>query len=257
MIVTDAGEVAAGGADAVDVGEGVTGAGRVRVGVCGAEGGAAVVGRPRLRADAVRNRERILAAARQAMVESGAEVSLDDIARRAGVGNATLYRHFADRRELIHHVMLAVTSRAADAAERALAEEPDAFQALRRFVHDAVEERIGALCPLLSEAVDPDHPELLAVRRRLEKAVEVVMAAGRDAGLLRRDIALGDVMVALTQLTRPLPGPRPGGGSGGGCAVFDAFAHRHLELFLDGLRAPARSELPGTAATLEDLRRRM
>ncbi|MFE7315361.1 TetR/AcrR family transcriptional regulator [Streptomyces sp. NPDC057555] len=203
---------------------------------------------PRLRADAVRNRERIVAAAREAMVEFGAEVPFDEIARRAGVGNATLYRHFADRRELIHHVTLSVMSRTADRAERALTEEPDAFEALRRFVHDAVEERIGALCPLLSDGVDPAHPDLLAARERLDAAVGAVMGAARDSGQLRADLAVGDLMVALTQLTRPLPGA--------GCVDFDAFVHRHLQLFLDGLRAPARSELPGSAATLEDLRRR-
>ncbi|MGD3110177.1 TetR/AcrR family transcriptional regulator [Streptomyces sp. YGL11-2] len=201
---------------------------------------------PRLRADALRNRERIIAAAREAMVESGAEVPFDEIARRAGVGNATLYRHFADRQELIHHVTLSVMSRTADRAESALAEESDAFEALRRFVHDAVEERIGALCPLLSDGIDPAHPDLIAARERLEAAVEAVMGAARDSGQLRTDIAVGDLMVALTQLTRPLPGS--------GCLDFDRFVHRHLQLFLDGLRAPGRSELPGSAATLEDLR---
>lgn len=55
-------------------------------------------------------------------------------------------------------------------------------------------------------------------------------------------------MVAVSQLTRPLPGTACG-------THFDQFVHRHLQLFLDGLEAPARSELPGTAVTLEDLRR--
>ncbi|WP_234430949.1 TetR/AcrR family transcriptional regulator [Streptomyces sp. NRRL F-4489] len=203
---------------------------------------------PRLRADAVRNRERIIAAARETMVEHGADVPFDEIARRAGVGNATLYRHFADRRELIHHVTLSVMSRMADRAERALVAEPDAFEALRRFAHDAVEERIGALCPLLSDGVDVAHPDLLAARDRLDAAVAALMGAARDSGRLRPDIAAGDLMVALTQLTRPLPGS--------GCSEFDKFVHRHLQLFLDGLQAPARSELPGCAATLEDLRSR-
>ena len=72
------------------------------------------------------------------------------------------------------------------------------------------------------------------------------MAARPCSGQLRTDIAVGDLMVALTQLTRPLPGT--------GAVNFDRFVHRHLQLFLDGLEAPARSELPGSAATLEDLR---
>ncbi|KIZ19071.1 TetR/AcrR family transcriptional regulator [Streptomyces natalensis] len=208
----------------------------------------------RLRADALRNRERIIAAARETLVEFGDEVPLDEIARRAGVGNATLYRHFADRRELIHHVTLSVMARTADRAESALAEESDAFQALRRFVHDAVEERVGALCPLLSESIDLSHPDLLAARARLEAAIEAVMRAARDSGRLRTDIAVGDLMVALTQLARPLPGWGHRSKSGGGCSDFDRFVHRHLQLFLDGLLAPARSELPGTAVTWEDLK---
>ncbi|GAA3058825.1 AcrR family transcriptional regulator [Streptomyces olivoverticillatus] len=203
---------------------------------------------PRLRADALRNRERIVAAAREALVEHGAESSLDEIARRAGVGNATLYRHFADRRELIHHVTLSVMARIADQAESARVEEPDAFLALRRFVHAAADERIGALCPLLADGIDKDHPELVEARDRLERESEALMAAARASGQLRTDIAVGDLMVAITQLTRPLPDA--------GCIDFDQFVHRHLQLFLDGLMAPARSELPGSAATLEDLRRK-
>ncbi|MFG2178807.1 TetR/AcrR family transcriptional regulator [Streptomyces abikoensis] len=202
---------------------------------------------PRLRADALRNRERIVAAAREALVEHGADSSLDEIARRAGVGNATLYRHFADRRELIHHVTLSVMARIADRAEAALAEEPDAFHALRRFVHAAADERIGALCPLLAEGVDKSHPDHVEARDRLESLIEGLMAAARASGQLRADIGIGDLMVAVTQLTRPLPDT--------GCHDFGQFVHRHLQLFLDGLMNPARSELPGAPATLADLRK--
>lgn len=78
------------------------------------------------------------------------------------VGNATLYRNFPDRAALVHEVVLAVTSRTTDRAEEAVAEEADAFAALSRFVHAAADERIGALCPMLSGGFDKDHPELLA-----------------------------------------------------------------------------------------------
>ena len=76
---------------------------------------------PRPRADALRNRERIVAAAREMFVEFGSDVPLDEIARRAEVGNATLYRHFADRGELIREVVCTVMDRASVQAERALA----------------------------------------------------------------------------------------------------------------------------------------
>jgi AcrR family transcriptional regulator len=217
------------------------------------EAGASVAqGRaPRPRADALRNRERIVTAAREMFVEFGPEVPLDEIARRAVVGNATLYRHFPDRGDLVHEVVVSVLSRTAEIAEAAVVEiaeeRADAFEALRRFVHGAAEERIGALCPMLSDSFDNRHADLLAGRERLEAAVEDLMGRARRAGRLRADVAVGDLMVALSQLTRPLPGS--------GCVNFDQFVHRHLQLFLDGLQAPARSELPGSAATLEDLRR--
>ncbi|MGH4029732.1 TetR/AcrR family transcriptional regulator [Actinomycetota bacterium Odt1-20B] len=206
---------------------------------------------PRPRADALRNRERIIGAAREMFVEFGAEVPLDEIARRAGVGNATLYRHFPDRGDLQREVVLHVSDRIVARAEQALAEsatdEAGTFEALRGFVHDAADERIGALCPMLSAHFDHDHPDLFEARNRIQDRVEELMERARAAGQLRTDIAVGDLMVALSQLTRPLPGTP--------CANMDGFIHRHLQLFLDGLMTPARSELPGEAATLEDLRK--
>lgn len=201
---------------------------------------------PRPRADALRNRERIVTAAREMFVEFGPEVPLDEIARRAGVGNATLYRHFADREILIHEVVLSVLARTTERAMEAAAEEADAFEALRRFTHAAADERIGALCPLLSGSLAPHYPDLNAERERLEEAVESLFRRAHEAGSLRADVGVGDLLVALSQLTRPLPGSA--------CPHNDRFVHRHLQLLLDGLQAPGRSELPGTATTLEDLR---
>jgi AcrR family transcriptional regulator len=250
------------------------------------------------RADALRNHERIVAAAREMFVEFGPEVPFDEIARRAGVGNATVYRHFPDRDELVRHVVRSVLDHVAEHAERATeaADAPggDAFGELRGFVHAAADERIGALCPLLTAHLDtddpagagpagagpgdrvdedsggragadpgdragagpggpagepgPDAPDAgpAAARSRLESLIEGLLARARATGQLRDDIAVGDLLVALSQLTRPLPGTA--------CPGIDRYVHRHLELFLDGLMAPARSALPGTAATLEDLR---
>ncbi|GHB37479.1 TetR family transcriptional regulator [Streptomyces viridiviolaceus] len=202
---------------------------------------------PRPRADALRNRERIVTAAREMFVEHGADVPLDEIARRAGVGNATLYRNFPDRDALVREVVCSVMDRTARAAETALAETGDAFGALERFVHVAADERISALCPMVSSTFDQHHPELEAARERVERLVAEVMDRARAAGQLRPDVGVGDLMVAAAQLSRPPAGTE--------CLRGDRFVHRHLQLFLDGLRAPARSALPGTAVTLEDLRR--
>ncbi len=202
---------------------------------------------PRLRADASRNRARILVAAREAFVEHGADVPFDEIARRAGVGNATMYRNFADRRDLIHQVTLSVMGRVLDHATAAMAEEADSFEALCRFAHAAADERIGALCPMISDHVDLDDPELEQARARLIEGVTALVTRGQLSGQIRADIGAGDFVVALSQLTRPLPGTA--------CLDLDQYAHRHLQLFLDGLHAPARSQLPGRATTLEDFKR--
>jgi AcrR family transcriptional regulator len=202
----------------------------------------------RRRADASRNRERIVAAARDVFVELGPEAPLDEIARRAGVGNATVYRNFADRYELLRSVTLSVMETAVQRGTAALAEETDAFRALERFAHEAADERVGAQCGLMSCGLDPKSDgELSAARDRLAQVVERLLDNARSAGQLRPDVGIGDLMVVLSQLTRPLPGrPR---------IVIDQFVHRHLQLYLDGMRAPARSVLPGYAARLADLRR--
>ncbi|MFF3874533.1 TetR/AcrR family transcriptional regulator [Streptomyces sp. NPDC001978] len=199
------------------------------------------------RADATRNRERIMVAARGVLLEYGPDAPLDEVARRAGVGNATVYRHFADRHELVSQVAHSVMSRIAYRAERMLAEESDPFEALRTFVHEAAEERVGALSPMFSATFAQGDPQLEEGRLRLHGAVANLMDAARRSGRLRDDIDVGDLMVAVSQLTRPLPGTH--------CDM-DRFVHRHLQLFVDGLEAPARSALPGSSVTLEDLRGR-
>lgn len=198
------------------------------------------------RADALRNRERIVTAAREMFTEFGPDVPLDDIARRAGVGNATVYRNFPDREALVREVVCSVMDRTSEAAELALAETGDAFGALERFVHTSADERVSALCPMVQSTFDQYHPDLVASRERIEQLVGQLMDRARTAGQLRADVSVGDLMVVVSQLSRPPAGT--------GCLTLDGFVHRHLQLFLDGLRAPAPSVLPGTALTLEDLR---
>ncbi|MFJ9023604.1 TetR/AcrR family transcriptional regulator [Streptomyces sp. NPDC102259] len=199
----------------------------------------------RPRADAQRNRERIVIAAREMFVEFGPDVPLDEIARRAGVGNATVYRNFPDRDALVREVVCSVLDRMVQAGQIALAER-DAFGALERFVHASAEERLSALCPMISSTFDEHHPDLEAARERVERIIEEVMDRAKAAGQLRPDVGVGDVMIAVAQLSRPPAGT--------GCLNADRFVHRHLQLFLDGLRAPAPSVLPGSAVTMEDLR---
>ena len=90
-----------------------------------------------MRADAQRSRRLLLDAACVLFVEAGIEVALEAVARRAGVGIATLYRHFPDRLALVEAVAIDVMARTEDEARAALADEPDGFAALRRYMHRA------------------------------------------------------------------------------------------------------------------------
>jgi AcrR family transcriptional regulator len=190
---------------------------------------------PCRRADASRNHERILSAAWAVFVEDGAEAPLDQVARRAGVGNATLYRHFGDREDLIRQVATHVIAQAADDAERALAEESDPFAALRRCLRAAATRGIGAVQQVVRGRFVKDAA-FFAVRDRATAAFEEIMRRARESGQLRPDVTFDDVWGMLAQLTRPLPG----------CdrTTSDVRAGRYVELFLAGLRAPAPNELP-------------
>src|SRR5438270_11489584 len=129
-------------------------------------------GRRALRADAARNRAHVLAAARDVFVEHGADAPLADIARRAGVGIATLYRRFPDRAALLRAVALDVLARAGDEARAAEAEESDPLAALARYMHRTLDLRISAVMPALLGHISFDDDELKAAR---ERAVEPVL----------------------------------------------------------------------------------
>ncbi|MCW2860094.1 MAG: TetR family transcriptional regulator [Actinoallomurus sp.] len=193
---------------------------------------------PCRRADASRNHERILIAARAVFVEDGPEASLDEVARRAGVGNATLYRHFGDREDLIRQVATHVIAQIARDAESALAEERDPFEALRRCLHAAASRGVGAVLQVVRGRFVKDEA-FFAVRAQGVEAFEEIMRRARESGQLRPDATFDDVWGMLAQLTRPPP-----------CSDrtdFEARVGRYLELFLAGLRAPAPYPLPGSS----------
>ena len=198
-----------------------------------------------MRADASRNRQQVLAAAREVFVELGADAPLDDVARRASVGIATLYRRFPDRVTLQRAVGLDVLAQAAEVASCAEVEESDAWRALGRYMHGALDLRISAVMPSLLGSISFDDDEFVAAREAATAPVLRIIAAGQAAGQLRADIDFGDVGLLLVRLSRPLPGPFP--------RELDLqVAHRHLDLFLSALR-PSSAELPGPALSLPEL----
>lgn len=206
-------------------------------------------GRERIRADARRNRNRILAAAAEVFVELGAGAPLDEIARRAGVGIATLYRRFPDRRSLMDAVVLDVLTRTAHEARLARAEEADGFHALARYMRRAVDLRIAAVIPALIGAVSMAEEPIASLRDESAALLQAMIDAAHAEGSLRADVGFADIGLLIVRLSRPLPGQFPR-------ATDTSLAHRHLAIVIDGLRAPAegvRSPLTGPALTLTDL----
>ena len=108
-----------------------------------------------LRADARDNRRKLIQAARDVLIDRGPAAPLEEIARRAGTGIATLYRHFPDRQALIRDVILDALQATNDEARQAAAEEPDPFRALARYMHRAIDVRTAA-GPCLGRAAFAD-----------------------------------------------------------------------------------------------------
>lgn len=178
-----------------------------------------------MRADARRNRERLLGAAIEMILETGAEPPLDAIARRAGVGTGTLYRHFPDRGSLLDAVARHVLDQSATAAEAALTEASDGFQALRRYMHAAVDRGVGVLnliYPLL------DGPDWTADRARSAMLLGAILERGKGDGLIRDEVGIPDLVFAVIRFSRPV--------SMGLSPDYErAIAHRHLDIYIDGL----------------------
>ncbi|GAA1281697.1 TetR family transcriptional regulator [Planotetraspora silvatica] len=165
------------------------------------------------------------------MAESGHDVPLDEIARRAGVGIGTLYRRFPDRETLLHALALDALTRTAAAARAAVEQEPDPFAALARYLREALELRVSAVLPALMDVLDLENdPELGPMRDLSARAVRQILATARTAGVLPPDVTFEDVGMMLVRIARPLPGPLSPE------AKHD-LARRHLELFIRGLGA--------------------
>jgi AcrR family transcriptional regulator len=181
--------------------------------------------RPVLRTDARRNRDRLLDAAVDLLLELGSEPPFDSVARRAGLGAGTLYRHFPDRTHLLEAVAHRVLDQSAEAAEAALAAGSDGHDALRRYMHAAVEHGVGVLNLIRPLLHDPDWS---AQRSRMATLLQTILDRGTSDGSLRADVEPVDVVFATIRFSRPVAI---------GLSREDerAMAHRHLDIYIDGL----------------------
>ena len=158
-----------------------------------------------LRADAVRNRARVLAAAQEAFADEGLAVPLDEIARRAGVGAGTVYRHFPTKEALFEAVILDRLTRFVDHARKlATAEDPGA--AFIEFLHYLVagaassKDLVDALAGTNLDAAGL----IIAAKRDLSRAGEALLHRAQRAGAVRTDIGMDDVMALFTGTTLAL-----------------------------------------------------
>jgi AcrR family transcriptional regulator len=160
------------------------------------------------RADAQRNYELLLAAARDAFDEHGADAPLDEIARRAGVGNATLYRHFPTRRDLLVAVFAEEVAHLCSRGEALLAEDSadDAlFAWLRIFIDHVATKRDLAFA--LNDAPTAAHSTLLAQwHQAMHTTATALLARAQQAGSARPGLDAMDLLavangIALTGTT--------------------------------------------------------
>jgi AcrR family transcriptional regulator len=184
--------------------------------------------REQLRKDAKRNREAILDAARELFAES-TDVAMCEVARRAGVGQATLYRNFPDRRALAAEILGENVERIARLADEH-AGDPDAFFVLLR----SLVERMVHLYAV-SELARQDAcvgSQLERDRQRIAELMKRPLREAKAAGTLRRDMSLDDVFLVLLMARGAMERAR-------GAAARARAASRALTLALDGLVPPS------------------
>ena len=160
------------------------------------------------RTDAQRNRERILEVAKEAFTRSGADASLDDIAKEAGVGAGTLYRHFPTRHALLEAVYRTEVEKLA-AAERKFAETMSPVEALRAwmllFVDYIAAKHI--IAPALNTLVGGPSKLYEGSRAQVQGAIDALVKRAIKSGDIRKDLEPFDLLRALIGVSNVASGP--------------------------------------------------
>ncbi|MDX6401941.1 MAG: hypothetical protein QOF27_2547 [Gaiellaceae bacterium] len=208
-----------------------------------------VVEAPHLRADAQRNLERILEAAHAVFAEKGLEASVADVAARAGVGTATIFRRFPTKDDLVA-AMLEQELEAVVARAQAAAAAADPVAAIGEFFSAAVEAFIGDRC--FCEASGGDlfaRPRIQELVGEVTEAVQHLLRRAQEAGAIRRDVVAEDIGFLINAVGRaglPLERTAPGAW------------RRYVEIVLAGLRSDGARRLkhkPPTSQQLHDAKR--
>ncbi len=181
-----------------------------------------------LRADARRNRERILTAAKTAFAEAGVHAQMEDVARRAGVGVGTVYRHFPTKEALIGELLAQKFRLLLQGAREALdVEDPwEAFAGTLRRNAELMAADAAVQDALMRAEADWSQAE--AARQELKRTFAIVIDRAQAAGVVRDDFTIDDVPMLMCGLCSTMAAGPPG-------EAFDW--RRHLEFILDALRA--------------------
>lgn len=179
-----------------------------------------------MRADARRNRERIMAAARETFGETGSLTQMDDVAARAGVGVGTVYRHFPTKEALVSELVRQKFEVINRNATEALEQEGEPFEVFAAFVtrtHEAFQSDAAAQDALMRQATST--AAVLSEKQRLRDTVQQLIDRAQAAGTMRQDFSADDMPMLMSGISATMANGGPG---------FDW--RRHLAIVLDGLR---------------------
>jgi AcrR family transcriptional regulator len=199
-----------------------------------------------LRSDAERNRRLVLEAAALAFAEEGLGVGMAEIARRAGVGNATVFRRFPTKDALIEAIIDEKIEELRDAAARARRLD-DPWAALVRFLETTAE--LQARDRGFFQATEQyllDHPDLLRRHRPIVEAVDPLVERAQAMGVLRDDVTTLDLFGLVKGAVACVPPSRDLRNDGW---------RRYLSLLLDALRPEAATPLPVPPLTYDEIER--
>jgi AcrR family transcriptional regulator len=193
-----------------------------------------------LRADAARNRAAIVEAAREVFAEQGLDAPLDEIARRAGTGNATLYRRFPTREDLVSAVFAERMAEHLAAVQTGLA-EPDPWNGFASYMRTvaAMQSRDRGIADLVTMDLS-SAPEIEQLRSEAFDGLVCLVERARSAGVLRADFTTQDVVVVLMANAGLVE--RAHGVTAGASA-------RLVHVLLDGLRSAAATHGPAAPSS--------